>query len=148
MIRVLVVLCATALVGCAANNTRAAADDASHSAVAQEQQLFEQRDKMFKPQLNKYSECNEHAAKAIAFQQGDPVSLALAARGLCARFELELEHAIKNAYGDIVLPSDVSNVIEQARQNVLERNAAEIVAYRAARTSAPPRPKPPKTYDY
>jgi hypothetical protein len=95
----------------------------------------------------KYSDCNRAAAKSVAFQQGDPESLALAAIGMCARFEPELEKVVKNAYGDVIDPSDANRVIVDAEQAMLERNAAEIAAYRAARASAPPRPKPPQTYD-
>jgi len=145
MTRTLVVLCtlAAGLTGCATH----------HEPPAPEQlvdQLKEQDVAQKKAQsvlAAKYSDCNGAAARGVAFQQDDPVSLAVAARDLCARYELELEKAVKKAYGDTIDPSDVNRMIEDARQAMLERNVAEIEAYRAARTSAPLRPKPPQTYD-
>jgi hypothetical protein len=136
MTRTLIVLCtlAAGLTGCATH----------HESPAPEQLV----DQKAQPLLAaKYSDCNRAAAKGVAFQQGDPVSLAVAARGLCARFELELEKAVKNAYGDIIDPSDVNRMIEDAREAMIERNAAEIAAYREARASAPPRSKLPQTDD-
>jgi len=138
MTRTLVVLCtlAAGLTGCATH----------HEPPAPEQlvdQLKEQdvAQKKAQPVLAaKYSDCNRAAARGVA-------SLAVAARDLCARYELELEKAVKKAYGDTIDPSDVNRMIEDARQAMLERNVAEIEAYRAARTSAPLRPKPPQTYD-
>jgi hypothetical protein len=75
------------------------------------------------------------------------VSLAVAARDLCAWFEPVLEKAVKNAYGDTTDPSDVNRMIADARDAMVERNVAEIEAYRAARASVSLRPKPPQTSD-
>jgi hypothetical protein len=86
----------------------------------------------YQPQARKYLDCNAAAAKGIALQQGDPVSLALAARGLCGRAEVELQKAIIDAYSDFN-PGLGNHAIEIARQTALERNAAEIVAVRAVR---------------
>jgi hypothetical protein len=155
MSRNLSLLLALFVAGCAAHQQATPQQLATDQIKAKElakqyppQAQFAQRDETFKPVLDQYSNCNRTAAKGVAFQQGDPVSLALAARGLCAKFEIELKDAIKQAYGDILLSSDLNQQVENARQIMLERNAAEIVAYRAAKASAPPRPKPPKTYDY
>lgn len=84
----------------------------------------------YRPQLRKYLACNTASAKGIAFQQGDPVSLALAARGLCGKVEAELQKAIVDAFSD---PGLGNHTMETARQTALEHNAAEIVAARAAR---------------
>jgi hypothetical protein len=150
MTRTLVVLCtlAAGLTGCATHREPPAPEQLVDQLKAQDAATTQQRDAPRQPVLAaKYSDCNRAAAKAVAFQQDDPVSLAVAARDLCARFELELEKAVKNAYGDTIDPSDINRVIEDARQAMLERNAAEIAAYRAGRASAPPRPKPPQTHD-
>jgi hypothetical protein len=43
---------------------------------------------------------------------------------------------------------DLNDEVETARQTMLERNAAEIVAYRAAKENVPPPQKPPIARDY
>jgi hypothetical protein len=138
MTRTLVVLCtlAAGLTGCATHR-----EPPTPELVNQlnEQDTAQKKAQLAQPVLAaKYSDCNRAAAKAVAFQQDDPASLAATARDLCARFELELEKAVKNAYGDIIDPSDVNRVIEDARQAMLERNLAEIEAYRAASADAVP----------
>jgi len=145
MTQTVVVLCtlAAGLTGCATHHEPPLPEQLVGQVAAQDA-----AQKKAQPVLAaKYSECNRAAARGVAFQQDDPVSLAVAARDLCARFEPELEKAVKNAYGDIIDPSDVNRMIEDARDAMVERNVAEIEAYRAARTSAPPRPKPPQTHD-
>jgi hypothetical protein len=84
----------------------------------------------YRPQLRKYLDCNTASARGIALQQGDPGSLALAARGLCGKVEVELQKAIVDAFSD---PGLGNHTMETARQTALEHNAAEIVAARAAR---------------
>jgi hypothetical protein len=116
--------------------------------LAQLATTIQQRDVPWQPALDKYSDCNRHAVKGLAFQQGDPLSLALAASGMCARLERELKDVVQNAYRDVMNPTDIGDAIEKARRTMLERNAAEIVAARAAGASAPPPPKPPQARDY
>jgi hypothetical protein len=73
---------------------------------------------------------------ALALQSGDPLSLAIAARGPCEQAESDLRKALIAAYIDLD-PSVNQEALETARKKVLERNAAEIVAARAA--NVPPK---------
>jgi hypothetical protein len=50
---------------------------------------YDRRLKTWKPQLAKYYGCNGSAARMVASQSGDPISLALAARNLCRADETE-----------------------------------------------------------
>ena len=144
MTRTLAVLCtlAAGLTGCATHH------EPTSEQLADQLKAQDTAQKKGQPVLaTRYSDCNRAAAKGIAFQQGDPESLAGTAIALCARFEPELEKAVKNAYGDIIDPSDVNRIVADAQQAMFKRNAAEIAAYRAARTSTPPPPKPPQADD-
>jgi hypothetical protein len=151
--RGLVVLCSltVGVTGCAPQPVSPLASlppDQLAETLAAQQRLKEleqgnARQADWQPQLDKYAQCNNAASKGVASQQGDPLSLAVAARALCASTELELEKALHTAYGSITT-SDT--VFEQARKTVLEHNAAVIVAARAARASAPP--KQPQARDY
>ena len=92
-----------------------------------------QRVRLWRPELEKYRACNNHAAKGIALRPGDPLSLATAARGMCSHYELELQSALVAAYADI--PGVGEHALQQVRQTILEYDVAEIVGVRAM---APP----------
>src|SRR5262249_22205170 len=104
------------------------------------------RQKIWQSQLEKYRDCNIAAARGIATQSGDPMSLALAARGMCGQVEGPLRKALIDAYADV--PGISSHAIENVRQRRLDRNAAEIVAGRAANGNGSPQLQPPLTHDY
>lgn len=138
----IIILLGGALAGCAAKpvpdpEQLIANVEAQEELKAQQQGNARLAD--WQPYLNKYVECNLHASKGIASQQGDPLSLAVAARGLCSSTEADLDKALHNAYPSL---STYHAAIENARKTILEHNAAAIVAARAARASAPPRPRP------
>jgi hypothetical protein len=117
------------------------------AALSEAQQAdLQRRLKITEPSLEKYIECNVTAARGIALQPGDPMSLALAARGLCGQVEGPLRKALIDAFADI--PGASSHEIEGIRQKILERSAAEIVAVRAANGNEPPPPKQPQARDY
>jgi hypothetical protein len=88
-----------------------------------------QRVRLWQPQLEKYRDCNSHAATGIALHSGDPLALATAARGMCSHDELELQTALVATYADI--PGVGEDALQHARQTILEHNTAEIVAARA-----------------
>ena len=88
-----------------------------------------QRVRLWQPQLEKYRDCNSHAANGIALHPGDPLSLATAARGMCAHYELELQTALVATYADF--PGVGEDALQHARQTILEHNTAEIVAARS-----------------
>jgi hypothetical protein len=88
-----------------------------------------QRVRLWQPQLEKYRECNNHAANGIALRPGDPLSLATAARAMCSHYEVELQSALVAAYADI--PGVGEHALQRVRQTTLEYNVAEIVAARA-----------------
>jgi len=93
-----------------------------------------QRVRLWRPELEKYRECNNHAAQAIALRSGDPLSLATTARAMCSHYEVELQSALVAAYADISGVGD--HALQHVRQAILEYDVAEIVG---VRTTAPPR---------
>jgi tartrate dehydratase alpha subunit/fumarate hydratase class I-like protein len=92
-----------------------------------------------KPQLAKYYSCNKSAARAVAAQVGDPVSLAIGARSLCRAEEAKLQEAVYAAYSDN--PAFGTQAMETVRKKALENNTGEIVAYRANANANSSHPK-------
>jgi hypothetical protein len=90
---------------------------------------FRQRIRLWRPELEKYRECDNHAANGIASQPGEPLSLATAARGMCWHYELELQSALVAVYADS--PSVGEHALQHVRQTILGYNVAEIVAARS-----------------
>ena len=81
----------------------------------------------FKKELAAYYDCNAKGAMVVWRQQGDPVSLATAVRGICQTEEAALQKAMVR--GRTVRFAE--SMIRHARRVVLERTAADIVKYRA-----------------
>ncbi|MFY9838281.1 MAG: hypothetical protein WAK55_17785 [Xanthobacteraceae bacterium] len=77
-----------------------------------------QRVRLWRPELEKYRECNNHAANSIALQPGDPLLLATAARAMCSHYGIQLQSALVAAYADI--PGVGEQVLQHARQTTLE----------------------------
>jgi hypothetical protein len=94
-----------------------------------QQDDLRQRVRLWRPELEKYRDCNNHAAKAIALRPGDPLSLATAARGACSHYELDLQSALVAVYVDI--PGLGDHAMQRVRQTILEYDVAEIVGARA-----------------
>jgi len=103
---------------------------------------YDRRLKTWKPQLAEYHACNRNAARIVASQSDDPISLAMAARNLCRADEANLRKAVYAAYSDN--PRFGMEAMEKVRKSALENNAGEIVAYRARMSSPTPAPNPPK----
>jgi hypothetical protein len=81
----------------------------------------------FKHELSAYYSCNAKIASVVWQQPGDPMSLAVAARGTCQSEEAALALAMRR--GRSVRFAE--EMIKEARRVVVERNAASIVKYRA-----------------
>lgn len=94
-----------------------------------------QRARLWQPELEKYQGCNNHAAKGIALQPGGTLALATAVRGMCSRYELELQSALVADYADI--PGVGEHALQHVRQKILEYDVAEIVGVRAVAQFGP-----------
>lgn len=75
-----------------------------------------------------YYACNHRAARHVASQPGDPLSLGIAARGMCSADEAVLIEALRRSYE----PGRALRMLERVRANVAEFNATTIVKARAA----------------
>jgi hypothetical protein len=74
--------------------------------------------------LREYILCNNAASRVVAPQQGDPISLAVAARGLCAKEEVALlnelkatksegaAYALLNGYKDAATESNTTEIVK------------------------------------
>ena len=74
-------------------------------------------------ELKAYYACNANHARTLARQDGDPVSLSIAARGMCHRELSRLGDALIR----VRAASTADSLLSFARKVVLERNAAVIV---------------------
>src|SRR5262245_8940111 len=83
-----------------------------------------------------YAGCNLAASRSIAQQQGDPLSLAMAALGMCGRERAALAIALSKVYR----PSTVLSLLDLARRQQIEANAAAIAIERQ-RAIAPSSPR-------
>ncbi|MBX9840276.1 MAG: hypothetical protein K2Z80_00555 [Xanthobacteraceae bacterium] len=77
--------------------------------------------------LDAYISCNLAAARRVAGQPGDPISLAVAARGICLRQERQLSEELIATKGEL----RAHRVLQVYREGMLEANTAEIVKMRA-----------------
>ena len=77
----------------------------------------------FQKELEVYYTCNAKHARTVAGQEGDPVSLGIAVRGMCHREEANLGQILARSRG----PQRAQGLLNEARKVVLERNAALIV---------------------
>ena len=93
----------------------------------------------WKSPFQAYADCNRSASRVVARQNGDPGSLAVAARDLCQTTEANLRTAIYAAHEDD--PNFGIDTMEKLRGAILENNTSDIVA---ARTAAAPRPPAPR----
>ena len=85
--------------------------------------------RFYSRQMDAYLDCNVRASRYVARQQGDPVSLGLAARGMCIKEDAALTEAVAKVYqGPMVL-----RVIRLYREKTLETNAGAIVKVRGQR---------------
>lgn len=76
-----------------------------------------------------YLRCNQAAAQTVARLEGDPVSLAIAARGMCINAEIALKKAAIAAHGSQL----ASKMIDIARKIAADNNTAIIVKERLLR---------------
>ena len=87
--------------------------------------------RFYSRQMDAYLDCNIRAAQYVARQQGDPVSLGLAARGMCGKEDATLTEAVIKVYqGPMAL-----RVMRLYREKTLETNAGAIVMARGKRLS-------------
>ena len=89
----------------------------------------------FDRELKKYVHCNVTASRSIARQEGDLISLALAARGMCIREHAALSTALRRVYQ----PALVLRLLDRARSRQLESNAAAIAVVRQSKSSSSPK---------
>lgn len=81
----------------------------------------------FKPQAIAYIDCNYANSVKIAKQNGDPLSLAVAASGMCSREASNLAQALAQQHGAATASQMMSNFeIKQVKAN-----AAMIVNHRS-----------------
>lgn len=78
-------------------------------------------------ELKAYYACNAKQARIAARQEGDPVSLGIAARGMCQREYGNLWDALLRVRG----PGSAESLLNYTRKLVLEKNAAAIVSERS-----------------
>jgi hypothetical protein len=83
----------------------------------------------YKAQLDGYMACNLSASKVVSTQAGDPMALAIAARGLCGKEELALMQAVQGSHS----PTAANRIIEMFRTRMVEENVTSIVTLRARR---------------
>ena len=81
----------------------------------------------YSSEMEAYIVCNLQASKAVSSQPGDPMSLAVAARGLCGNEELALNRAIDAAYR----PDLALKIRDRLKMRTIEQNTTSIVTYRA-----------------
>ena len=80
-------------------------------------------------EFENYVRCNVISAKSIANKEGDPVSMAFAARAMCGQEDVALHEAIaRNHSLDMTL-----RLMGSTRARTIERNAAVIVTVRGRR---------------
>lgn len=84
----------------------------------------------YKAEATAYIDCNIKASRIVALQEGDPISLGLAAQGVCAREELALTNALNRAHR----PRVAARLIDDVRQDTVRSNASVIVKVRARAT--------------
>ena len=90
------------------------------------------------PEMKAYVFCNLKAARFIAHQPGDRVSLAIAARGMCGKEDGVIAIAIQRTYST---PEVALKILASTRNGQVEVNAAEIVRERErAQVGTPRRP--------
>lgn len=77
-------------------------------------------------EMNAYIACNVYAARSIAKQTGDPLSLAVAARGMCPKEDHVLHQALLRAHR----PAIATEIMSRTRTRILDGNAAAIVSVR------------------
>ena len=87
--------------------------------------------RFYSRQMNAYLDCNIRASRYVARQQGDPVSLGLAARGMCGKEDAALTEAVIKVYQAPM----ALRVMRLYREKTLETNAGAIVTVRGQRLS-------------
>jgi hypothetical protein len=80
----------------------------------------------YRSQIENYVDCNMSASRKIGKQLGDPVSLGLAARGMCLREDLALLDALRRQHR----PDVAVQIMDGFRARILEANATDIVRTR------------------
>jgi hypothetical protein len=83
----------------------------------------------YKAEMDAYMACNLAASKKVAPQSGDPVSLAIAARGMCAQEDVAYMYALMRQHR----PQLAVQIMDRARERMIEFNASIIVSVRARR---------------
>lgn len=80
----------------------------------------------YNAELLAYMRCNKAASAYVADQKSDPVSLAIAARGLCNREEIKLRSAVFSGRET----ETAERVMLTFRTSAVEDNTAEVVKAR------------------
>jgi hypothetical protein len=80
----------------------------------------------YRPEIENYVDCNMSASRKVGKQPGDPVSLGLAARGMCVREDLALLDALRRQHR----PDVAIQKMDGYRARTLEANASDIVRTR------------------
>lgn len=92
-------------------------------------QTTEQKDPAYTPELKAYITCNALASIVVARQQGDPLTLAMAAASVCAREEAALRLAVYDAVDRD--PARATRILNIFKEGATERNMGRIVRERA-----------------
>lgn len=79
--------------------------------------------------IRAYIECNLLASRAVAAQAGDPISLAVAAMGLCSKEKIAVRQSLLSTHSALVAEA----MMQRADRVQIEENTAEIVRTRARR---------------
>ena len=77
--------------------------------------------------LGTYVVCNQKNSRRIASQEGDPIALAMAARGMCQSEEFNLERALVRSFGS----TRGTKILDRFRKLSFESNVTLIVSDRA-----------------
>jgi hypothetical protein len=81
----------------------------------------------YKAEMNSYVRCNMVSARDIAKQPGDPLSLAVAAQGMCSSEEAAVTRAIRPTFSD---PLAAERTMAKVNADMLKTNAGIIVKVR------------------
>jgi hypothetical protein len=80
-------------------------------------------------EMDAYILCKGTAARKIALQSGDPLSLAVAARGMCSQEDAALLQALLRTHR----PQVAMQIMDRSRQRLVDFNASIIVDARSKR---------------
>lgn len=80
----------------------------------------------FEPQMKEYINCNLSNSSKIARQSGDPVSLGVAAHGMCGRSAADLSEAMAAHRG----PAFATDMMSSFERKQIQSNAALIARIR------------------